>query len=100
MLLAGKTFAEDVPVETQRRDGSYLIAHLGTGVNVKAHVVVGQLGGLSLQLPGENDLPAAGNTHTDIPISTKGNTFSLVLLLLTVMAPFCSIRTCCTAAPV
>lgn len=34
-------------------------------MNVKAHVVVGQLGGLFLQLSGENDLPAAGNTQID-----------------------------------
>lgn len=34
-------------------------------MNVEAHVVVGQLGGLFLQLSGENNLPAAGNTQTD-----------------------------------
>lgn len=40
---------------------AYLIAHLGTGVDVKAQVVVAQLGGLFLQLPGESDLPVVGN---------------------------------------
>lgn len=49
-----------------RWDNAYLISHLGTGVNVKAQVVVGQLGGLFLQLPGESDLPAAGNTQTQL----------------------------------
>lgn len=35
-------------------------------MNVKAQVVVGQLGGLFLQLPGESDLPVAGNTQTHL----------------------------------
>ncbi len=35
-------------------------------MNVKAQVVVGQLGGLFLQLPGESDLPGAGNTQTHL----------------------------------
>lgn len=47
-------------------DIAYLVPHLGTGVNVKAQVVVGQLGGLFLQLPGESDLPAAGHTRTHL----------------------------------
>lgn len=42
-----------------RWGGAYLVSHLGTGVNVEAQVVVGQLGGLFLQLPGESDLPEA-----------------------------------------
>ncbi len=45
---------------------SYLIPHLGTGVDVKAQVVVGQLRGLFLQLPGESDLPVARNTQTHL----------------------------------
>lgn len=45
---------------------TYLIAHFGTGMDVKAQVVVGQLGGLFLQLPGESDLPAARKTHTPV----------------------------------
>lgn len=40
---------------------AYLVPHLGTGVNVKAQIVVGQFGGLFLQLPGERDLPITGN---------------------------------------
>lgn len=38
---------------------AYLVSHLGTGVNVEAQVVVRQLGGLFLQLPGESNLPEA-----------------------------------------
>lgn len=41
------------------RWGAYLVSHLGTGVNVEAQVVLGQLGGLFLQLPGEGNLPEA-----------------------------------------
>lgn len=35
-------------------------------MNVKAQVVVGQLGGLFLQLPGESDLPVARKTQTHL----------------------------------
>lgn len=47
-------------------NNTYLIAHFGTGMNVKAQVVVGQLGGLFLQLPGESDLPVARKTQTHL----------------------------------
>lgn len=82
-------------------DNAYLIPHLGTGMNVKAQVVVGQLGGLFLHLPGESDLPVAVNTQThfvregivkkkkNLRLHAFRNTTyasSLVLLLLTVMA--------------
>lgn len=39
-------------------------------MDVKAQVVEGQLGRLFLQLPGESDLPAAGNTHAQRVISS------------------------------
>lgn len=35
-------------------------------MNVKAQVVVGQLGGLFLQLPGESHLPVARKTQTHL----------------------------------
>lgn len=51
--------------KTNRSDGSetYLIAHLGTRVNVETQIVVGEFGRLLLQLPGEGDLPAEGRNH-------------------------------------
>lgn len=76
---------------TSLGDDAYLISHLGTGVNVKAHVVVGQLGGLFLQLPGESDLPVAGNTDTTFQTQTTSfqiPCFRLLLLLFTIMAHF------------
>lgn len=35
----------------------YLVWHLGAGVDIEAQVVVAQLGGLFLEMPGEGDLP-------------------------------------------
>lgn len=40
-----------------RTTETYLVAHLGAGVDVKAKVVVGQFGRLLLQLPGEGNFP-------------------------------------------
>lgn len=36
----------------------YLIAHLGTRMDVEAQIVVGEFGRLLLQLPGKGNLPA------------------------------------------
>lgn len=34
-----------------------LVSHLGAGVDIEAQVVVAQLGGHFLEMPGEGDLP-------------------------------------------
>lgn len=40
------------------RSETYLIAHLGTRMDVETQIVVGKFGRLLLQLPGEGNLPA------------------------------------------